>query len=113
MPVDASNALRVCERFAGHLYSLQIRCHVSNVGKRVPASSSRYSRTFTPISHAARQTRRPSRFRPRSSIAAYAASVGTSGAYRVLRTRRECVTSDSPALYVLNVASFPGPSALS
>ena len=52
---SARSPTNVC----GHPYSLQIRSHVSNVGDRSPASISRYSRTLTQTSQAARQTLRP------------------------------------------------------
>jgi hypothetical protein len=52
-----------------------IRSQVSNVGERDPVSISRYSRTLIPRSHAARQTRRPSRFRARRIIRGYTAKV--------------------------------------
>jgi hypothetical protein len=61
----------------GHPSSSQSRSHASLLGSRLPASISRYSRTVTPISHAARQTRSPSRRRSRSSIPGNAARVGT------------------------------------
>jgi hypothetical protein len=44
---------------SGQPYSLQIRSHVWELGDRVPASSSQYSRMLTPNSHAARPTDRP------------------------------------------------------
>jgi hypothetical protein len=70
----------------GQPYRSQIRCHVVKSGTRIPASSSRHSRTVTPHSQAARHTRRPSRFRPCSSIRGNAASVGTARAYRWSQT---------------------------
>ena len=60
--------------------SSQIRSHVAKSGTRSLASSSRYSRTLTPISHAARQTLRPSRLRSRRIIAGNAARVAILGA---------------------------------
>ena len=48
-----------CPNLCGHPYSLQIRSHVLEVGKRTPASSPRYSWTVAPTSQAARQTRSP------------------------------------------------------
>jgi hypothetical protein len=66
----------------GHRYNSGIGRYVSRLGVRSPASISRYSRTLTPINQAARQTRRPSRFRSRSIIEGNAASVATDRAYR-------------------------------
>jgi len=45
----------------GHTYSLQIRSHVSNVGQRSLASSSRYSRTLIPKRQAVWHSRIPQR----------------------------------------------------
>jgi hypothetical protein len=59
----------------GHENTSHMRRHVSKSGSRSPASISRYSRTVTPISHAARQTRSPSRLRSRSIIVAWDAKV--------------------------------------
>jgi hypothetical protein len=53
-------ALRAClspaapTKDCGHPYSLHSRSHTSLSGSRSPASSSRYSRIVTPMSHAAR-----------------------------------------------------------
>ena len=43
----------------GHPNRLQIRSHVSKLGERAPASSSRYSMTLTPSRHAACPTDQP------------------------------------------------------
>src|SRR5262249_23094238 len=51
------------------LNTSHIRRHVSKSGSCSPASISRYSRTETPISHAAWQTRSPWRSRSRCIIA--------------------------------------------
>jgi len=48
-------------------YSSQIRSHVSKLGERAPASSSRYSAGLTPSSHAACPTDQPACFRSCSS----------------------------------------------
>ena len=72
----------------GHPYNSEIRSYVPGLGSRRPASISRYSRTLTPISQAARQTLRPSRFRARCIIVGYAANAGTFTASNESRTRR-------------------------
>ena len=53
------------------------RVHVSQLGERSPASSSRYSRTLTPSSCAARATDQPARFRSSSSIVGSIATGGS------------------------------------
>jgi hypothetical protein len=49
------------KNICGQPYILQIRSQVSNVGDRVPSSSSRYSLTLTPKRHAAWHSRIPLR----------------------------------------------------
>ena len=67
-------------KVSGHAYNSEIRTYVPELGVRTPASISRYSRTRTPTSQAARQTRSPSRLRSRCIIPGYEAEVGTDGA---------------------------------
>jgi hypothetical protein len=76
LDTHAGESTNVC----GHSYSLQIRSHVSKSGHRSPASKDRYSRTLTPINQAARQTRSPSRSRPRCIIDGNEARDATTGA---------------------------------
>ena len=61
----------------GHPYSSEIRSYAARLGIRSPDSISRYSRTLTPISQAARHTRSLLRCRSRCIIAGYAAKVAT------------------------------------
>jgi hypothetical protein len=70
----------------GHRYNSEIRSYVPRSGVRSPPSISRYSRTLIPTSQAARQTRRPSRFRERRIIPGYAAKVGM---FKSLPARRD------------------------
>ena len=80
--------LRVCVEEAnvcGQPNVLQIRSHVSNVGDRSPASSSRYSRMLTPSLLHGCSTDHPARRRSCSSIVG---SIAMSAAYgRVVRER--------------------------
>jgi hypothetical protein len=61
----------------GHPNVLQIQSHVSKLGDRVPASSSRYSRMLTPSSHAARLSDQPACLR---SCSSNFGSIATAGA---------------------------------
>jgi hypothetical protein len=56
---------------------LGIRSHVSKLGERTPASSSRYSLTVTPSLHAACPIDQPARFRSCSSTVGSIATART------------------------------------
>src|SRR5262249_55621061 len=64
-------------KLRGHSNTSTILTHSACEGYASPCSSSRYRRTGTPSSHAARHTRRPWRFRSRCIIAGKAARDAT------------------------------------